>query len=297
MQGLVCGVLSFGLWGILPLYWRFVGALSPYQIFGQRVVWSFLFVCLLLLKMKKWKAFATIIRNPREWLRIIGPAFFIALNWLLYIWGVNNGYIIETSLGYYINPLVVALFGVLFFRERLSRLELVGIAFAAAGVVMKTLLYGKLPYISLVLAFTFAIYGALKKKSKLDSVSGLGFETLVVGIPALFLILTSEVRGVGITGNLPLTFWPIIAASGIITATPLLLFAEGTKRLPLVIMGFLQYISPSIQLVIGVFLFGEAFDRSSLAAFSLIWVGIALFTYSQYTRLREKREQDAAQAE
>lgn len=245
IEGLTFGALAFGMWGILPLYWRLVDAISPYQIFCQRVVWSFLFVCILLLIKGKWPEFYKTLKSRQEWKNIIGPSVFIAMNWFLYIWGVNNGYVIEASLGYYINPLILTLLGRIFFKERLTLLQKISIAFAAAGVLIKTLLYGRIPFIALALAATFAFYGLLKKKSTLNSLSGLGFETLVIGIPSLLFLILTETRGAGITGNLPWTFWILIALSGVVTAIPLLLYAEGTKKLPLNIVGFLQYLSPA----------------------------------------------------
>lgn len=288
-EGLVMGGAAFTLWGLLPLYWKWMSVISPYEIFVQRVVWSFCFVLIILLYKKQAGGFFSLLNRPDNWLKIIGPAFFISINWLVYIWGVNNGYVIETSLGYYINPLVLTLFGGIFFKERLNGLQKVGIGFAALGVIAKTWMYGRVPIIALVLAFSFAIYGLLKKKSSLDSLNGLAFETLIVGIPSSFYLIFIEGSGGGISGNLPNVYWLFIALSGIVTAVPLLLYAEGTKRLPLSVMGFLQYIAPTIGLILGIFVFKEAFDLESLLAFVLIWIGLGFFTYSQYKLLSQKQ--------
>ncbi len=286
VEGLTYGSLSYAMWGLLPLYWKLVHDISPYQVFAHRVVWSFLFVTILLMIRNEWSEFCGIVKDKQEWIRIIGPAVFISLNWMSYIWGVNNGYVIEASLGYYINPLIVTLFGRIFFNERLNRLQKISIVLASIGILLRTIMYGKIPFVGLTLAITFAIYGLLKKRSRLNSISGLGFETLVIGIPALPFLLISEISGKGITGNLPWYFWLLIALSGMVTAVPLILFAEGMKRLPLTIMGFLQYLSPTLQLIMGIFVFKEEFDLSTLAAFAFIWMGIILFTYSQYAVLR-----------
>ncbi len=221
-------------------------------------------------------------------LRLAASAALISSNWLVYIWAVNNGYVIESSLGYFINPLVLTLFGSVFFRERLTGLQKVGMGFALAGVLTKTLLYGRVPVIAITLAVSFAAYGVLKKKAQLDSLTGLGFETMMVGLPCLFYILFVESSGAGITGNLPLVFWGLIAFSGIATATPLILYAEGAKKLPLSTMGFLQYIAPTITLFLGIFIFKEAFDVKSFMAFALIWIGLVIFSYSQVKLLRQK---------
>lgn len=288
-EGLVFGAMAFGLWGLLPLYWRLVNAISPYQIFGQRVVWSFLFVCILLVLKGKWTEFLGVLKDRQQWRNVAGPAVFIALNWFIYIWGVNNNYVIEASLGYYINPLILTLFGRIFFKERLTLLQKISIVFAAVGVSFKTLLYGRIPYISLALAISFALYGLLKKKSTLNSLSGLGFETLVIGVPSLVYLVISEAGGTGITGNLPWSFWILIALSGIVTAIPLIFYAEGTKRLPLAVIGFLQYLSPTLQLFLGIYVFREHFDSSSFVAFSFIWISIILFSCSQYSLLRKRK--------
>ncbi len=284
--GLIYGAGAFVLWGLLPLYWKLVKALSPYQIFSHRVVWSLVFMMVLLLFSRQLTAFIKLIQQPKMWLKVLGPAVFISINWLVYIWSVNSGYVIEASLGYFINPLVLTIFGSLFFKETITRLQAVGILLATVGVLYKTLAYGQVPWIALVLAFSFATYGLLKKLSSLDSIMGLSFETLVISLPALGFLITQESSGQGITGRLPGYFWILIGVSGIATATPLLMYAESTKRLPLNVLGFLQYISPSISLVLGIFIFNEAFDTKDLVAFSMIWAGLVCFSISQYQALK-----------
>ncbi|HAS73541.1 MAG TPA: EamA family transporter RarD [Clostridiales bacterium UBA8960] len=284
--GLVYGASAFTMWGLLPLYWKLVNAITPYQIFAQRVVWSFVFITLILVIFKKTPILMKALKSKREWKRIVLPSILISVNWLLYIWGVNNNFVIETSLGYYINPLVLTLFGFIFYKERLNRYQKIGIGLATLGVLVKTVLYGKLPIVALVLAVCFGSYGLLKKKSNLDSLTGLGFETLIIGIPSLIYMGIMEFGGNGITGNLPNSFWILISLSGIVTATPLLMYAESTKKLPLNVVGFLQYISPTIALMLGIFVFGEPFDIGSLIAFSLIWLGLGFFSYSQFKLLK-----------
>jgi chloramphenicol-sensitive protein RarD len=212
-----------------------------------------------------------------------------------FIWGVNNGYVLETSLGYYINPLVLTLFGRVFFKEHLTKMQKIGIGFAAAGVVYKTVTYGRIPYIALMLAVTFAIYGLLKKKSNFTSLDGLGIETLMIGIPGFTYLIGVEATGNGIIGNLSPVYWGMISLSGVLTAVPLLLYAEGTKRLPLSIVGFLQYIAPTISLFLGVFVFHEAFDLNALMAFVFIWIGLVIFTREQYLLLKMNRRLVAAE--
>jgi len=288
MKGLAMGFVAFTMWGLLPLYWKLVSAISPYQIFFQRVVWSFIFVIMIISFKGNIKDFKDILSVPKNWIGILGPVFFISINWLLYIWAVNSGYVIETSLGYYINPLVLTFFGSIFFKERLTMLQKLGMTLAAIGVVIKTCMYGKFPAISVALAISFAIYGLLKKKSKLDSLNGLAFETLVIGIPSFACLIFTEARGAGVSGNLPMSFWFLIALSGVLTAFPLFLYAEGTKKLPLNVVGFLQYISPTIGLFLGIFVFKEKFNLEDLIPFILIWTGLIFFSYSQYKILSQK---------
>lgn len=287
IEGLILGGLAFVIWGLLPLYWKLVNAITPYQIFAQRVVWSFVFVIVILFLTKRLGKLKIAIQSPKQWRLILLPTIFISINWLLYIWAVNNNFVIETSLGYYINPLVLTLFGAIFYKERLNTYQKIGIGLAGAGVLFKTIIYGKLPIVSIVLAVCFASYGLLKKRSALDSLTGLAFETLIIGIPSLGYILFAEQSGIGISGNQPLSFWFLIAISGIVTATPLLMYAESTKKLPLNVVGFLQYISPTIALMLGVFVFNEPFDLASLLAFSLIWIGLGFFSYSQFKLLKK----------
>lgn len=287
LVGLLFGASAFGIWGLLPLYWKLVAELTPYQIFSHRVVWSLLFIVIILIVQKEFVNFLKLLKQPKRWLQVAGPACFISINWLVYIWSVNSGYVVEASLGYYINPLVLTLFGAIFFKERLNRLQITGILLAALGVLYKTLTYGQVPYIALVLAVSFAIYGVLKKFSQLDSVKGLGFETLIIGIPSLFYLVGQESSGLGITGNLPLNFWLLIALSGIVTATPLIFYAESSKRLPLNVVGFLQYISPTLSLILGIFVFKESFDLNGLIAFALIWIGLIFFSFSQYLAVKK----------
>ncbi|OPL09668.1 MAG: hypothetical protein AVO33_06565 [delta proteobacterium ML8_F1] len=286
LKGLAFGTSGFIMWGLLPLYWKMVQAISPYQVFSHRVIWSFVFVLGILHYKGLLKGFKRVVFDRGQLKRILLPAFFISVNWLLYIWAVNNNYVIETSLGYFINPLVLTVFGAIFYKERLNRLQKIGVFFAVAGVLVKTLYYGRVPVIALTLAFAFASYGLFKKKSSLTSLEGLGLETLIISIPALGYLLLMESQGGGIIGNLSLLFWPLIMLSGVMTATPLIFYSEAVKRLPLSIMGFLQYIAPTIMMVLAIFVFKEPFDLIELGAFTLIWIGLGFFSYSQYLLLK-----------
>ena len=289
IQGLVCSSTAFTFWGLLTLYWKLVGDVSPYLVFCNRVVWSFVFIIVLLAVRKKLPEFLRMIKTPREWLQIIAPAVLISINWLMFIWAVNNDYVIECSLGYFINPLVLTIFGALFFKEKLSIWQLAGIVIAGVGVLIKSLLYGKFPFVGLILAVSFALYGLFKKKSKLSSLNGLAFETLLVGIPSFGFLLFAEFSGGGISAGFPAYYWLLMAGSGVVTAVPLLLYGEGAKRLPLTAVGFLQYIAPILMLVLGIFVFGEPFVAVDIIPFVLIWIGLVFFSYSQYKLLKKDK--------
>lgn len=288
-EGLILASSAFALWGLLPIYWKLVQDASPYVVFTNRVVWSFVFVIILLAMRRKLPEFIKIIKTPRAWLSIIAPAVFVSINWLLYIWAVSNDYVIECSLGYFINPLVLTVFGTIFYKEKLTIYQLIGIVLAGIGVLLKSLAYGRIPLIGLGLAVSFALYGLFKKKSSLDSLSGLGLETLLISIPALGYLLFSEIDGVGISGNLPAYYWLLIIGSGVVTAVPLLMYGEGTKRLPLTVVGFLQYIAPILMLLLGIFAFGEPFNPQDIIPFVFIWIGLVFFSYSQYKLLSKKK--------
>ena len=238
--GLLLGVASFGMWGMLPLYWKLVGAITPYQIFAHRVVWSFVFLVFIMVYKNYWKNFLKMMKDGRTIKFFIAPAIAISINWMLYIWSVNNGFVVEASLGYYINPLMLTAFGSLVYKEKMTKLQKMGLFLAIIGVMVKTILYGRVPVVALVLATSFSVYGLLKKRSKWDSLTALAFETLIVGVPSLFYLVFVEVNGIGIRGNLPFYLVPLILLSGIATATPLILYAESAKRLPLSVLGFIQ---------------------------------------------------------
>lgn len=287
LRGLVCGASAFTLWGLLPLYWKWVHALPAYQVFAHRIVWSLVFLVIFMMQRKTFRKFVALVKTPRQWLKVLPIAVIISVNWLVYIWSVNNGYVIESSLGYFINPLMVTLLGSIFLGERLDNYQKIGILLATIGVLMKTVMYGKVPWIALAIALSFALYGLLKKKSELSSLMGLGFETFIVGIPAFVYLVMMETGHQGISGQLPGYYWLMIALSGIVTAVPLLLYAEGAKNLPLKVVGFLQYIAPTLQLLLGIFVFDEAFEPMELIPFSIIWAGLIFFTYSQLKVLKK----------
>jgi chloramphenicol-sensitive protein RarD len=277
-KGLLYGIGAYGLWGVLPIYWKAVQAVPSTEIVAHRTVWSLVFVALLLMSKGQWSWLGPALKNPKTLLIVFAAGTVLGINWLTYIWGVNAGFVIETSLGYFINPLVNVLLGVLFFRERMRPWQWAAIGLAAVGVLYLTVNYGSLPWIALVLAFTFGFYGLLKKKTPLNSLEGLSLETGLLAIPALGYLFFLESSGAGAFAHTGLTVSLLLVFTGVATGLPLLLFAAAARRIPLSTMGLLQYMAPTIQLFLGVFLYGEPFSPVRLIGFSFIWLALLIYS-------------------
>jgi chloramphenicol-sensitive protein RarD len=264
---------------------------SAEEILAHRVFWSFLFMIGLLTFNKEWKnikvASKRIIQKPMLLLSLVLSSLLISLNWFVYIWSVNNGHIIETSLGYYINPLISVILGMIFFKERLNLWQKLSFVVAAIGVVLMTLHYGKFPWVALTLALSFGLYGLTKKMTKLSSSIGLTFETMVVTPMAGYYLVMLGSSGKSEFFSFDLSTTLLLVGAGIVTAVPLLLFASGAQRIPLFMVGVLQYISPTITLIIGVILFNEPFTNIEVITFSFIWFALLLFTLSNSKYFRK----------
>ena len=284
-KGLLSAVAAYFLWGIFPIYFKSLQVVPPTQILGQRIVWSFVFVMAVLLVKHEFKAWLAVL-NRRVVLIYCLAALLLSVNWLLYVWSVNSGYVIEASLGYFINPLVSVLLGVIFLREKLRPLQWIPVAIAAAGVLYLAVTYGSLPWIALTLAFSFGFYGLVKKIAPLDSLYGLSLETAILFVPALGFLLFSEVQGSGAFGHAGGWVTTLLALAGVISAVPLLLFASGVRSAPLSTVGLIQYISPTLQFLLGIFVFGESFSPTRLVGFILVWVALILFTFESLVMQR-----------
>lgn len=284
-QGIFFGLAAYVLWGILPVYWKALELVSPFEILSSRFMWSCVFVFLLIIFQKKWLLFAKEVKqvfsNVKTGAAMVAAGITISFNWGTFIWAVNNGHIVETSMGYYINPLVSILFAVVFLRERLDKMQLAAITCAFIGVASMVYSFGKIPWVSLTLAFTFALYGLLKKILPVSALTSIMLETLLITPLALVYEYSLWQQGVSFyaSGNLQVIM--MLTGAGVVTAIPLLLFTAGTRLLPLKIIGFLQYISPTLTLLIGVFVYNEAFTASHLLAFGWIWAALLLFIVSQ----------------
>lgn len=289
-RGSWIAVASFVLWGVMPLYWHLLKSVPSMQIVLHRIVWSALFVggFLCWRDGRGWVRDALAQPRLRGWLALSG--LLIAFNWGLYIWAVNAGHVVESALGYFINPLLNVLIGVLFLRERLRPLQWLSVAIATAGVVWLTVQHGRLPWIALALAASFALYGLIRKLVAVDSISGLGVESAYLLLPALGVLVWSESQG---NGGFPLEYGIgaslMLVLAGIITALPLVGFAYAVRRIPLTSVGLMQYIAPTLQFLIGVFVLHEAFDRDRLVGFALIWIALAVFAGEGLLRGRQNR--------
>ena len=274
--GLLLGLGAYLLWGFLPLYFKLLAEALPSEIVAHRILWSLIFLALLATWWKRWPAIRAAIAAPRVALTLTATAALIAVNWLVYIWAVLNGHVLEGSLGYYLNPLVNVLLGVVLLKERLSRPQVAAVALAATGVAVLALGAGDGLWISLTLAASFALYGFLRKVAPVDSLEGLSVETALLAPAALGWLIFLDAGGQGSFGADPVIDILLIVA-GAVTAIPLLLFTAAAKRLPYSTLGFLQYVAPSIQFLLAVLLFGEALTPSHLLCFGAIWTALAIF--------------------
>ncbi|MED4784624.1 EamA family transporter RarD [Brevibacillus choshinensis] len=279
-QGVLYGIIAYFAWGLLPVYWKLFQSMGAWEILAHRIVWSLIFVLIMIVITKRWRK----LWEAAPGLKIKGAlllcSLLISANWLLYIWAVNSNQVMETSLGYYMNPLISVLLGVVFLKEKLRVGQWVALGMAALGVLYITLMYGQMPWVALSLAMTFAFYGLAKKVVNLEAMIGLAWETIFVAPIALIYLIMLQVNGTGTAIELEGWKLAMLALAGVGTAMPLYWFAQATKRLPLSTLGFIQYLSPTIQLLSAVFLFGEKFTTTHLVSFSLIWGALLVFTIS-----------------
>jgi chloramphenicol-sensitive protein RarD len=276
-SGIIYAALAFFCWGLFPIYFHALGEVPPLQILAHRMLWSLAFLLILLLLRRDWK-WLKVVRQPRVFFSFVLSALLLSANWLVYIWSVMNHHVIEASLGYFINPLVNIVLGYLILKERMRPLQWAAIGVAALGVAWLTWQAGTVPWIALFLALSFGGYGLLRKTAALGPLEGLSFETIVLFPLAAGYVIWLTVHGQNVFINTAsdTTRWLLIMA-GPLTAIPLLLFATGARKIPLSILGLLQYLSPTLQFLLGVWLFKEAFSADRLVGFVLIWSALALF--------------------
>lgn len=294
-KGILYGVAAYTAWGLLPIYWKLLGAVPALEILSHRMVWSLLFLLLLLRYRQQWGWLRPALRNWRTVLLYLVTAVLLSVNWGVYIWAVNSGHIVEGSLGYFMNPLVNVLLGVLLLHERLRPWQIVAVAAAVLGVVLLTLRVGRLPWIALTLAFSFGFYALLRKKAPLDSLPGLSLETALMFIPALIYVVWTQARGTAVFLHADLRIALLLPLAGVVTALPLLWFGTAAQHVTLTTLGILQYIAPTLQFLLGVLVYGEPFDQGKLLGYSFIWLALIIYTVERIRYYRHQVRQAALQ--
>ncbi|MBI3739184.1 MAG: EamA family transporter RarD [Chloroflexi bacterium] len=275
-KGILYAIGAYLMWGLFPLYWKQLESISALQLIGHRITWSFILLMLVIFVSRQWRDFRAALNSKTIRIYLIA-AVLISVNWFTYVWAVNSGFVVETSLGYYINPLFSVLLGVIVFRERLRPIQWIPIGLAAVGVIYLTFHYGSLPWIALTLAFTFGLYGLVKKTAPLSSLYGLTLETGLLFLVALAYLIYSEWVGQGAFLHSGPKADLMMVGAGLVTTVPLLLFASAARRVPLTTIGILQYINPTMQFLLGVLVYKEPFTHERLIGFSIVWAGLILF--------------------
>jgi chloramphenicol-sensitive protein RarD len=276
-KGILNGIAAYVLWGVFPIYWKLLHDVPAIQVIGHRVSWSFALLILFIVFTKQWKEFRSAALIPKTLAIYSIAGVLLTINWLIYVWGVNAGFIVETSLGYFINPLISVLLGVIFLHERLRPAQWIPVALATAGVTYLTIAYGHLPWIALSLAFSFGFYGFVKKLAPLGSLYGLTLETGIVFPIALLYLAFVGLNGTGAFFHEGAQVDLLLISAGIVTTIPLLMFASAARQIPLTVVGLLQYIAPTMQFLIGVFLYKEPFDHAHLMGFGIVWIALIIF--------------------
>ena len=287
-KGTITAISAFFLWGIFPIYWKALQHVPSTQILAHRVIWSLVFMLFLLSVQRRWKEIKSIIFISRDILRFLFTSFLLSVNWLIYIWAVNTNQIVEASLGYFINPLVNVCLGMIFLRERLYRWQVLSVVLAFIGVLFLTLHYGRIPWIAFTLAFSFGTYGLLRQTAKAGSMLGLLFEVGILTPIALAYAIILNIQGSGAFFSIGLQTDVLLTGAGLVTAIPLLLFAHGARRIQYSTVGFLQYIAPTGQLLVGVFLYEELFTSTHAISFGFVWVAIIIYSISSFLSYRKR---------
>lgn len=296
--GLLYGVAAYLCWGFFPLYWPLLDPASAYEVLAHRIVWTFVFCLGLLTILRKWDAFFAIVKQRRLMVPLALASVVITLNWGGFIWGVTNGHVIETSLGYFINPLMTVLLGVFILGESLRRLQWVAVALGTVAVVVLTIDYGRPPWVALLLATSFATYGFLKKQANLGTIEALSVETTILTPFAVVFLVLLGVQGSLAFGHEGALNTTLLVGTGIVTAIPLLMFGAAAVRLSLTTIGILQYLGPILQFIFGLTIFGETMGTARWIGFVMVWAALVIFTYdAMHTRRRAKRMIDEAAAD
>jgi chloramphenicol-sensitive protein RarD len=287
-KGIWYAIGAYAIWGLFPVYWKLLHHVPALQLVGHRIIWSFLFLIVFILFIRQWTGFrSTVFTGSVLWVYSLA-AVLIGVNWLTYVWAINAGHIVEASLGYFINPLLSVLIGVIFLHEHLRPRQWISIGLAAAGVLFLTIVHGSIPWIALMLAFTFASYGFVKKIAPLGSMYGLTLETGILLLPALFYLFVCDRNGTGAFLHTGTMADILLAGAGIVTTIPLLMFASAARRIPLSQIGILQYISPTLQFLIGVLIYKEPFSHIQFIGYAIVWLALILFGMESFFAYRSQ---------
>jgi len=278
------GSAAYLMWGFLALYWKLIIQVPANEILAHRIIWSLGFIVAILLYKKDWKWISIILRKPRYMILYLASALLVSANWFTYIWAVNNGHTVDASLGYFINPLFSVFLGVVFLREKLIFPEKIAVVLALLGVIFLTVYYRSLPWVAIVLTLTFGLYGLIKKKGPLDGIQSIGLETAIIFLPTLYYLFYLESSSQASFLHSSLLTNILLICSGIVTATPLLLFGQAARKIPLSTLGFLQYLAPTLQFLLGIFVFREQFQLPKLIGFSIIWIALIIFSIARFSR-------------
>ncbi|GGC87471.1 EamA family transporter RarD [Enterococcus wangshanyuanii] len=290
-RGVLLGVIAYMFWGVIPIYWKLMPMVDPLDILCYRIVWSFLFMLIYIFATKKWTLFLTevksVLKEKKKLFAIICAAILISLNWFTFIYTVSQGHVTQASLGYYMNPLVNVLLATLILKEKLNRSGMIACGLALTGVILLTVQTGQLPLAPLVMAVTFSFYGLIKKGVTVSSYTGLTIETFVILPLALIYLVFFSKQGFM---NYEVSTNMLLVGAGVVTAIPLLLFAEAAKKISYIILGFIQYVGPTLMLLSALFLYHEPYSAEQFMAFGCIWLGIAVFTYGNIYAYRKEKQ-------
>jgi len=278
LTGVGAASTAYLIWGLSPVYWKLLAVVPAFEILMHRMIWSFVFLLPLIFFTGRRTAFWKAVMSPRVMLILLATTLLVGFNWFLFIWAINSEHILQTSLGYYINPLVNVLLGMIFLRERLRRVQMIALFLAAFAVGLMTVRYGQFPWVSLALAFSFAFYGLIRKIAPVGALVGLTIETMVLSIPAVGYLVYIDTLGKGAFLRISAGMDALLMGAALVTALPLLLFTVGARRLHLSTIGFLQYIAPSCTFLLAILVYGEPLVQGQLLTFILIWTALILFS-------------------
>lgn len=287
-KGVVYALIAYGLWGIAPLYFKYIDFVSAPEILMHRIIWSFALLLLMVVASGQVSEVKKLMKLPKQLYVLVLTSILVGLNWLIFIWAVNDGRLLEASLGYYINPLLNVALGMIFLKERLPRLQLFAVGLAASGVMIQLVVYGSIPWVSLLLAGTFGVYGLLKKKVNLKAVTGLFVETAILLPLALLYWFQLSSETADFTSN-ELSLNVVLVCAGIVTTLPLLAFSAAATRIPFYMLGLFQYIGPSAMFIMAITLFSEELDQTKLTTFGFIWMALILFVFDIWRQSKKAK--------